>query len=189
MSMNAFEQRRQGLEGEFFAHREQDLIGKLRQTLAAKQTREELRQISGISDEQILDTLMAMHVNGDTFAAFGLYPLVEVAWADGKVDEREREAFLKAAAEHGLAPGTPGHDALRTFITQTPRPEARKAWFAWAAEVSKKLSVAERRKVREALVNRARAVAEASGSFLGLTRAVSANEEQVIARIEEAFAD
>lgn len=189
MSKDVFEQRRQGLESEFFIHREQELIGKLRQKLAEKHTREELRHLSGIADDEVLDTLISLHINGDTFAAFGLYPLVEVAWADGNVDDKEREAFLRAAAEHGLAAGTPGHDALRTFLKETPRADARKAWFAWAEAVSQKLTPLERRKVREGLVKRSRAVAEASGSYLGLTNPVSANEERVIARIEQTFAD
>ena len=122
-------------------------------------------------------------------SAFGLYPLVEIAWADGTVDEKEREAFLRAAAEHGLAVDTPGHDALRAFIKETPRADARKAWFAWAEAVNQKLTPLERRKVREGLVKRARAVAEASGGFLGLTNPVSDNEARVITRIEETFAD
>lgn len=189
MSKDPFEQRRQGFEAEFFEHREKELIAKLRQKLAMEPSREALRQISGISDEEVIDTLMQMHVNGDTFAAFGLYPLVEIAWADGRVDDREREAFLKAAAEHGLGPGTPGHEALRIFLKETPRADARKAWFTWAREVNKSLTAQERRKVREGLVMRARAVAEASGSFLGLTNPISENEARVIARIEEAFAD
>ena len=189
MSKDVFEERRQGLEGEFFIHREQELIGRLRQTLAAKQTRAQLQQISGIDDDEVLDTLMSLHINGDTFAAFGLYPLVEIAWADGTVDEKEREAFLRAAAEHGLAVDTPGHDALLAFIKETPRADARKAWFAWAEAVNQKLTPLERRKVREGLVKRARAVAEASGGFLGLTNPVSDNEARVITRIEETFAD
>ncbi len=189
MHHDIFDRRRQALENEFFEHRENELIAKLRQALAAKRTREELKQISGINDDAVIDTLMELHLNGDTFAAFGLYPLVEVAWADGRVDEEEKAAFLRAAAEHGLTPDTPGHDALRAFIKETPRADARKAWFAWAEAVNQKLTPLERRKVREGLVRRARAVAEARGGFLGLTNPVSANEAHVIARIEEAFAD
>ena len=77
------------------------LVDKLRETLEQKQTREELEQLTGIQDAGVLDTLIAMNLDKNTFAAFGLYPLVEIAWADGKVDEKERAAFLAAAAEHG----------------------------------------------------------------------------------------
>ena len=101
MSGEAFEKRRRAFEEEFFQKQSQKLVDKLRETLQKKQTREELEQITGIQDAGVLDTLMAMHLAKDTFAAFALYPLVEVAWADGTVDEKERKAFLAAAAEHG----------------------------------------------------------------------------------------
>jgi len=189
MPSDAFDRRRKALENEFFAKREHALIEKLRLTLEAEHPRETLKHLTGIQDESVIDTLVALHVNHDTLAAFGLYPLVEIAWADGVVDEREREAFLKAAAEHGLHVGTPGHEALREFLKTTPRAEARKAWFAWAAELSKRLDAQERRKVREGLVARARAVAEASGGFLGLGARISAGEQRVLDRIEQAFSD
>ena len=112
MSGEGFEKRRKAFEEDFFQKQSQKLVDKLRETLHQKQTREELEQISGIHDAGVLDTLMAMHVAKDTFAAFALYPLVEVAWADGQVDEKERKAFLMAVAEHGLAPGSPAHAAL-----------------------------------------------------------------------------
>jgi hypothetical protein len=189
MSNDIFEQRRKGFEAEFFAKREQELIAKVRGVLEKEQPRETLKKLTGIQDEKTIDTLVALNVNHDTLAAFALYPLVEVAWADGKVDEREREAFFKAAAEVGIGEGTPGHMALREFLSDTPREEARKAWFTWSSELNKKLAPAERTKVREALLQRARAVAEATGGILGLGRRVTAAEQRVLDRIAETFAD
>lgn len=189
MDRDAFEERRKSLEEEFFAKREKKLVDKLRRTLEQEQPREMLRQTTGITDESVIDTLIALHVDSDTLAAFTLYPLVEVAWADGKVDDAEREAFMKAAAEHGLAPDSPGHTALREFLKETPREEARKAWFAWATALCDRLSAPERRKLREGLVTRARVIAEASGGILGLGRRTSAAEEVIIRKIEDTFAD
>jgi hypothetical protein len=189
MSSDLFEQRRKGFETEFFAKQEQQLLEKLRLALAKEHPRETLKKVTGIQDDKIIETLVALNVNHDTLAAFALYPLVEVAWADGKVDQREREAFFRAAAEIGLAEGTPGHFALKEFLKDTPREEARKAWFAWSSEVNKQLDPAERKKVREALLQRARAVAEAAGGFLGLGTRITAGEQRVLDRIAEAFAD
>jgi uncharacterized tellurite resistance protein B-like protein len=189
MSNDLFEQRRKGFENEFFAKQEQKLLDKLRLALAKEHPRETLKKVTGIQDDKIIETLVALNVNHDTLAAFALYPLVEVAWADGKVDEREREAFFRAAAEIGLAEGTPGHFALKEFLKDTPREEARKAWFAWSSEVNRQLDPAERKKVREALLQRARAVAEATGGFLGLGTRITAGEQKVLDRIAEAFAD
>jgi uncharacterized tellurite resistance protein B-like protein len=189
MSSDLFEQRRKGFETEFFAKQEQQLLEKLRLALAKEHPRETLKKVTGIQDDKVIETLVALNVNHDTLAAFALYPLVEVAWADGKVDQREREAFFRAAAEIGLAEGTPGHFALKEFLKDTPREEARKAWFAWSSEVNKQLEPAERKKVREALLQRARAVAEATGGFLGLGTRITAGEQRVLDRIAEAFAD
>jgi uncharacterized tellurite resistance protein B-like protein len=133
--------------------------------------------------------LQALNVDKSTFAAFGLYPLVEVAWADGTVDEKERQAFIRAAAEHGITPGSFAHTALEEFLKNTPREDARKAWYAWAGELSAKLDREERRKVREGLLVRARAVAEASGGFLGLGSKISAAEQRVLDAITRAFPD
>jgi len=189
MSSDVFEQRRKGFENEFFAKREKQLIEKLRGVLDKEHPRETLRKVTGIQDEKAIDTLVALNVNHDTLAAFALYPLVEVAWADGKVDDREREAFFAAAAEVGIKEGTPGHAALREFLKDTPREEARKAWFAWSSELNKKLTPAERKQVREGLLQRARAVAEATGGILGLGRRVTASEQRVLDRIAETFSD
>jgi len=189
MSSEAFDKRRRAFEEDFFNKQSQKLVDKLRETLHKKQTREELEQISGIHDPGVLDTLMAMHLAKDTFAAFALYPLVEVAWADGAVDEKERKAFLVAVAEHGLAPGSPAHAALEEFLKTKPTDDTRKAWYAWSTELNHKLDAAERKKVREGLIQRARAVAEASGGILGLGNKISPNEQRVLDAIARAFPD
>jgi uncharacterized tellurite resistance protein B-like protein len=189
MSHDALEKRGKSLEEEFFKKQERKLVDKLRETLDKKQSREELERITGIKDLGVIDTLLAMNIAKDTFEAFGLYPLVEIAWADGQVDEKERKAFLAAAAEYGLAPGMPAHAALEGFLKSKPSEDARKAWYAWAAELNAKLDAAERRKVREGLMKRARAVAEASGGLLGLGNKVSSNEQRVLDAIENAFPD
>lgn len=189
MSNEALENRRKAFEEEFFQKQNRKLVEKLRATLEVKQTREELAQLTGIQDAAVLDTLLAMNIAKDTLAAFAIYPLVEVAWADGSVDEKERKAFLAAAAEHGIASGSPAHAALEEFLKEKPRADARKAWYAWAAELNRTLDAAERSKVRDGLVKRARAVAEASGGFLGLGSKISANEQRVLDAIEGAFPD
>lgn len=189
MTKDPFQERRKALEEEFFAKRERTLVEKLRSTLEKESPRETLQKLTGIQDDAVIDTLVALHVDRDTLAAFALYPLVEVAWADGRVDDAERQAFLQAAAEHGLAADSPGHQALREFIKETPREDARKAWFAWARELKSRLNPDERRALRDGLVKRARTVAEASGGILGLGRRISAAEQGILDRIEAAFAD
>ena len=90
MSDDAFMKRRQAFEEEFFNKENQKLKDKLRAELEKKHTRDELVALTGVEDTQVLDALMALNVDKGTFAAFALLPLIEVAWADGKVDDKER---------------------------------------------------------------------------------------------------
>lgn len=189
MPIDPFEERRKALETEFFAKKNQELLQKLRATFEKKVTREGLERATGVTSEEVLNALVALNVSGQTMAAFALYPLVEVAWADGELDAKERAAILQAAADEGIGPGTPAHVFLERVLVEGPNENRRKVWFAYARELGARLSGDERRVVREELARRARAVAEASGGILGLGRKVSASEERILRALTDAFPD
>ncbi len=184
---DSFERRRQALEEEFFKKQNQALLEKLRDQMETSQPKAVLSKITGISDAKVLDTLVALHVNHETLAAFALYPLVEVAWADGRVDDREREALLAAAAEQGIEPGTAVHDAFERLLRDEPTPAVREAWHAWARALRERVEPADAAKIATSLSSQARAVAEASGGFLGIGRRVNDREQVVIDGIDKAF--
>ena len=50
------------------------------------------------SSGTLVARLVEIGIRSDTLAALCLIPLVEVAWADGRLDPPEREALLAAAA-------------------------------------------------------------------------------------------
>ena len=184
---DSFERRRQALEEEFFKKQNQALLEKLRDQMESDQPKAVLRKITGIADDKALDTLVALHVNHETLAAFALYPLVEVAWADGRVDDREREALLAAAAEQGIAPGTAVHEAFERLLRDEPTSAVREAWHAWVKALRERVEPAEAAKIASGLASQARAVAEASGGFLGVGRRVNDREQVVIDAIATAF--
>jgi hypothetical protein len=188
MSDDALRKRQRSLEEEFFARKDHQLREKLKATFEQEVTREKLKAATGLTDQTILDRLVALQVRGETLAAFTLYPLVEVAWADGKLDRREREAILEAASAAGIDRGTPGFEALEAALADGPTEARREVWFAYARDLARRLDPTERRAVREDLVQRARKVAEASGGVLGVLK-ISANEQRVLDRIAEAFPD
>ncbi|MGH7788740.1 MAG: hypothetical protein ACRERC_17855 [Candidatus Binatia bacterium] len=189
MPTDMFDARRKSLEEEFFNKQSATLTQKLKAVFEKKATRESLKEAAGITDEAVLDALMALNVTHQSMTAFGLFPLVEVAWADGKLDDRERAALLTAARDKGIAPGTPAQQVLDEWLRHPPGPDGRAAWYAYAAELGRKLTPAERHTVRDELVRRGRAVATASGGLLGLGNRVSDKEEAVLAAIAAAFPD
>ncbi|MFM7736620.1 MAG: hypothetical protein ACKPBU_11660 [Alphaproteobacteria bacterium] len=184
---DSFERRRLALEEEFFKKQNDALLEKLRNQVETERPAAVLGRITGITDAKVLDTLVALHVNHETLAAFALYPLVEVAWADGRVDEGEREAVLKAAAEQGIASGTAVHEVLGHLLADEPTPAVRDAWHAWAKALRGRVEPSEADAISASLVRQARAVAEASGGFLGVGRRVNEREQLVIDGIGKAF--
>ena len=187
MSEDAFRRREKAFEEEFFQRKNQQLLDKLRATFERNLTREQLQAATGITDPKVLERLIALQVRGETMAAFALYPLVEVAWADGKLDRAEREAILAAAAAEGIQPGSAGYEMLEAVMADGPTEARRTVWFAYARDLCSRLDAAERGQVRDELLRRARKVALASGGILGIAK-VSAKEKRILDAIAEAFA-
>jgi hypothetical protein len=185
---DGFAQRGTALEEEFFKRESDKLLKKLKATFEQEVTAEKLKAATGLTDPAILARLVALQVRGETMAAFWLYPLVEIAWADGKLDEKERRRILDAAITAGIARGSPGWELLETAMGEGPTEERRKVWRAYAQDLAKRLDPDERRVTRNDLIKRTRLVAEASGGILGMGK-VTANEQRVLDAIAECFPD
>jgi hypothetical protein len=179
--------RQRALEEAFFAKEDAKLRQRLREVDEARSRKAALAAASGITDAAVLDKLAALGMTGETLAALALVPLALVAWADGGIDDREREAVLAAAAEAGLGRQEVGHRLLESWLRQPPPPDLLTAWTDYTRAVSAALDDGARRALKADLLGRARRVAEAAGGFLGLGRKVSAAEEAVLERLARAF--
>lgn len=174
--------RRRALEEEFFARYNRKLIDELRQ----KQKREALSSVSGINDQAVLDRILALDIDHETFAALTLIPLVEVAWADGKMDAKERTATLRAAGEVGIDTDSPAYALLDSLLESRPSLELMRTWKAYVHELCSDMPPNERDELKENVLGRARAVAEAAGGFLGSSKIADA-ERAILEELEEAF--
>jgi hypothetical protein len=186
---DALKARGKALEDQFFQREHERLMQKLKATFEQEVTAEKLKEATGITNPELLERLIGLQVRHETMAAFWLTPLIEIAWADGKLDARERARILEAASHTAIEKSSPAHELLEQSLHEKPTGERRKVWRAYAQDLASRLDAAERRKVREDLLKRARAVAEASGGFLGMGNKVSANEQKVLDAIAECFPD
>jgi hypothetical protein len=155
-----------------------------KKTLSA---REMVVAIWGITDGAVLNKLVELGLTADTVAAISLTPLVEVAWADGKLDKKERAAVLEAAQQYGLEPGDVSYLLLEGRLGERPDPDLMETWRAYIRLMSKILDAEALGAVRGELIARARKVAEASGGILGLGSKVSKEELAVLDELEQAF--
>jgi hypothetical protein len=135
------------------------------------------------ANEAFLDHLLDLGVGSETALAVTFLPLAMVAWADGNVAVREREAILRAAEERGVAPGTPARQVLESWLARKPGPALVEAWQKYVASLGSDLSLEERGVVRERLLGLARGVAEAAGGFLGVAK-ISAAEKAMLEDLE-----
>jgi hypothetical protein len=112
---------------------------------------------------------------------------VEVAWADGDIDEKERRAVLEGAGGFGFVKGNVDYALLERWLGHRPGPALLKTWVHFMQGLCGQLTDAERLALKDDLLSRARRVAEAAGSFLGLTDPVSPQEKKMLAQLAVAF--
>ena len=179
--------RRKALEGLFFHQLDQELIRQLREKKEVRQKREALSAASGITSDAVLDKLISLDVSSETLAALSLVPVVTVAWADRKMDERERDAVLKGAEKAGLSKGDISYQLLEGWLVQRPDSELIATWKEYIGALLPTLDEEARDALRKDLLERAREVAEATGGFLGFSEKISTQEEAVLEEIDHAF--
>ena len=181
-----FESNRQTMEELFFLKEDQKLIEKLKAMKQRKEHKEALARVSGLDNDAVLEKLVTLGIQPETMACLSLTPLIEIAWADGKVDDKEWDAVMKAAEKEGITRDSIEFDLLSHWITRKPDASLLEAWRHFIQALCEKLSADERAELQEKIMGHAKAIAKVSGGFLGLG-AVSATEQQVIEKLESAF--
>jgi hypothetical protein len=176
--------RGRGLEDEFFRREDQRLMERLKQLKAAETTREALAEASGITRPAVLDTLMELGIRAETLAALSIVPLVEVAWADGVLDAKERRTVVDRA---GVARESTEGALLEAWLDRRPDPKLLTAWTHLVRGLCEQLDSDGVARLKTGLLERAGAVAAASGGLFGVGSKVSRSEAAMLARLEAAF--
>jgi hypothetical protein len=184
----SLEYRGKALEDEFFKQEEAKQIAQRKTEQKANASKDALRAISGMDDDAILDKLLEIGIAADTVSALSLVPLVEVAWADGEIQDREREAIVMAAQGKGIEKDSPAHQLLVSWLKTKPQPALMTTWVAYVGGLDEQLTGEQFKLLKRQVVDRALAVAEAAGGILGLKK-ISATEREVLDKLEAAFDD
>ncbi len=179
MESNPLRPRGVALEDAYIRQLETQRLQRQRAAGDRERMRAELAAELEVDGADLLDALLDLGVSAATAAAFEALPLVEVAWADGDVDEAERWSVLARASAFGLDLGMPAHAQLELWLTRKPAPELFELWYRLAAA----------RRVRpgtptglDHVIQAARDVAMAAGGILGLG-GVSRSERAVLQRV------
>ena len=184
MSKDSLGERRKALEDSFFREKDKQLVNQLQQDIQREQDRLSLSQVSGVYEAAVLDAILAAGIAAETASALFLVPLIEVAWADGKVETRERDAVLQAAKDRGLGDDCAGYQLLKDWLEEPPSTDLFDAWHDFARQAAQEVDPEQFGQIRQEIFSKAQGVAESAGSFLGITSGISKAERVVLDRIK-----
>jgi hypothetical protein len=174
------------LEDAFFLQQDKILMDKFHQFETIKKTKESLAKVSGITNPEVLQKLVELDIQPDLVASLALVPLVEIAWADGKIDANEKEAVLKADAQL-FTKDSPDMAVLKQWLEHKPGPELLIAWKEYIKGLCQQLTSKQKVSLKSEVIGHAREVAEAAGGFLGLGSKISKAEQKMLDQLEAAF--
>ena len=144
-----------------------------------------------MNDAELRDGLARLGLSEATWRAVLLLPLVQVAWADGRVQVPERARILATAFEQGLLDGDAGA-LVRGWLEKRPSD----AELALGREVLVALVHRHRGPgselgpaALEAILEDCRSVARAAGGLFDLAFTVDPREEAILDALRQALTD
>jgi hypothetical protein len=180
------EKRRQTLEDMFFYEQDRRIIERRAKLQQLEQTKANLAKVSGIRDDALLEKLIELKIGPETLTTLIGVPLIEVAWADGTMDDKERKKLFEYAEKAGLRQKGLDPKIMSVWLAKKPDPALFRAWKHYIQTLCKALGAHERKALRDEVMADARSIAEAAGGILGLGK-ISAEEKAVLKTLEEAF--
>ncbi len=175
-------------EEEKHFHRENErLLANMRgEVLADKETRERWARIAqavGSQDLSIGHRLEDLGFDAETAGVLFLCPLVEVAWADGKVGYEEAYKLVDELRRRGMRATSAAYDFLSKLTLQRPSEEFFDGCNLVIQDLLKEMSGEEREEKITTLTQLCEEIASASRGFFGFGPKVSKEERDAIAEI------
>lgn len=180
------QERGRALEWAFYQVLDRARFDELANHYAQMTAERALRAAAGVDDAALLEELQRAQVTPTAMTALVLLPLLQVAWADGAIQDGERDALVRAAEQHGFAAGSAGRELLEAWLRRRPGDDVLAAWAGYIAALVEHLAAADRKRLMATVVGRCRDIARAAGGLLGLAT-ISSAEQDLLDRVEDAF--
>ena len=181
---DAFAERGRSLEEEYFHRKEREAHRQDARARGSRRQRRRLGEKAGVADEEVLSDLQELGYTPETVMMLYLVPVIQTAWAEGGVSQKERDLIVKAARSRGITEGTPCDQQLNIWLSTRPSDEM----FEKSLRAIRTILQAQPADARDAsekdLLSLATAIASASGGIVGF-RAVSAEERQILSHISD----
>ncbi len=174
-------------EEEYFQREDIEKKEKIRRERQLKALRQEERENIAQklnTSEAVAQEAMELGFDAETARVLPLVPLIQVAWADGKVTTRQFEKVKKKAKRYGVQKDTPAYEFLELLLHEEPTG----LFFDRVNQVIRNIVDEDPGgKVSSNVLSWSKAVAQSSGGFFGLTNPISNNERAVLDEFAELF--
>lgn len=151
------------------------------------ETIEILAKVSGIVNKDLLRELLKLNIRPETLTAIALVPIIQVAWADGKIDKQEIDALSKGASKIGIGNDQVSQTILSEWLSHKPDTALYDAWTNYMKGLCEIMSKENIEEMKKDIIGHARQVAESAGGFLGLVNKISKSEQEILDRLETFF--
>lgn len=180
---DGFVDRRRASEDEYFRRRDQELVKRARSRAEEEAALLQFSEAAGITDQAVLRDLQQLGYTPETVMLLRIVPLIDVAWADGQVSEKERDLVIAAARAGGAEPGSRADRQVGQWLTSPPSNVLSHGTLHALGAAMERSSPDARRMAVDDLLASCTQVAEAAGGILGYGR-ISNKEQGVLDRIE-----
>ena len=135
--------------------------------------------------DTLRQNLQRLNLTDRTYRALLLLPLIEVAWADGRIQAREAAAIEEIAKKHDFF-GSEARDLLQRWLSAPPTREERELGMRTLVELARRREGAGasfQAETLKQLVELSCDVASIAGGFFGLSNPISAEERACLDEI------
>lgn len=181
---DSMKERGRAFEAHYFNKLSDEKAKALKEKLQRKENVNALAQQTGIQDEALLNQLLDHGISSSELTALTLFPVAYVAWADGKLDDKEREAIAKACYETGIDKHSATMDLMNSWLEEPVGEDFFGLWDRWIREILPHMEPDHAKTFASNIHEKAVTVAKASRSFLGLGAEISNDEAKALEKIE-----
>lgn len=189
MANEIFKDHERAQEANYFRQQDEKLLESLRKRAPLDEIAKALGEKLEIDNPELLERVRQLGLKPESAPALFLAPLVQVAWAEGKITRDEQDAVLRLALARGIEQDSPVYAQILEWLAARPSDET----FDIAVDVLKAgfavLPEDERENRVKRLVEACHEVAAASGGglakLLGLGSSVSEVEASMLDSINE----
>lgn len=172
-------------EDAYFRERERELLESQRRADEVRAARAAMGRVIGVEDDGVLLELQHLGYDAETVRVLPLLPLIRVAWSEGVVTGRERDAILEAAKSRGVEPGTPAYKKVEFWLEEPPRDPVYQPSLRLLGRIVR-LGGKQGNGMND-IIAACTKVATVSGGFFGFGTGISEVERIVIERIRTAL--